>query len=63
MAWSILKQPVNGIGNYAYFVIPKGFILMIAHIYCYIMTKILEDNLLKKMIHYYKMFRYDVMKF
>lgn len=36
---------------------------MIAHIYCYIMTKILEDNLLKKMIHYYKMFRYDVMKF
>lgn len=51
--------------KYAYFVIPKGFILMIAHIYCYIMTKILEDNLLKKikMIHYYKMFRYDVMKF
>lgn len=51
--------------KYAYFVIPKGFILMITHIYCYIMTKILEDNLLKKikMIHYYKMFRYDVMKF
>lgn len=44
--------------KYVYFVILKGFILMIVYIYCYIMIKILEDNLLKKikMIYYYKMF-------